>query len=294
MKLRISAALIVALCTSTCVEAQVAKSGLKTSKRAVQETVAPSKSNVGPTDLKDVPDVTLRVHQTAGDLTWGYTPDEQTWHAAIHELVDRKGNVKRRYLHVVGTSNGEGLNVRAVNHPGQKTEYLRVQIDVNGDNEPDGAPFDFPEFTISEIDDIRIFGLAGDDSIRNQTSVPDFLFGGLGDDRLLGGDGPSMLFGQDGWDTLFGGAGDDLLFGDAGNDNLAGESGSDELFGGPGEDNLTGSVPPDDDVPTLDDGATDYLNGGSGGDDFYRSSNEDEFLDFSAGEGDLELNELDY
>lgn len=293
MKLRISAALILALSTSICVNAQVTGSGLKSSRSAIQKTTAPTKSNAGPKDLKDVPAITLRVHQAARDLTWGSTPDDQTWHAAIHELVDRQGNVTRRYLHVVGTSNGEGLNVRAVNHPSQKTEYLRAEIDVNDDNEPDGAPFDFPDFTVSEIDDIRIFGLAGDDRLRNQTSVPDFLFGGLGDDRLLGGDGPSILFGQDGWDTLLGGAGDDLLFGDAGADNLAGESGSDELFGGPGDDNLTGSVSPGEDVLTLDDGATDYLSGGSGGDDFYRSSNEDEFVDFNAGEGDLELDEQD-
>lgn len=289
MKLRISAGLILVLCTSNCVKAQVADFGLKSSRSAVQKTAAPAKSNVGPTDFKDVPDVMLRVHQAAGDLTWGYTPNEQTWHAAIHQLFDRQGNVTRTYLHVVGTSNDEGLNVRAVNHPGQKTEYLRVQIDVDGDNEPDGAAFDFPDFTISEIDDIRMFGLAGDDSLRNQTSVPDFLFGGLGDDRLYGGDGPSMLFGQDGRDRLLGGAGDDLLFGDDGNDDLAGELGSDELFGGPGDDNLTGSVVPDDDVPSLDDGSTDYLTGGSGGDDFYRSSNEDELLDFDSGEGDVEL-----
>ncbi|MEE2641336.1 MAG: calcium-binding protein [Planctomycetota bacterium] len=226
----------------------------------------------------------LRMQSGSGDLTWGEVPNDLMWNARIHELVNSRGRVLRRYLHVEGTSEGEGLQVRALRDPVTGREFLVAELDENGDAVADQV-IEFPEFEVSAIDDIRIFGLGGNDRIRNLTSVPDFLFGGLGEDTLIGGEGPSGLFGQQGDDNVFGEGGNDLVFGEEGNDNLGGGAGQDVVVGGPGNDLVSGNWDFDwNGHASFDDGFPDMLTGGSGNDIFWVSSDEDQVTEFGLGD----------
>lgn len=76
----------------------------------------------------------------------------------------------------------------------------------------------------------------------------DVIRGGAGNDTIVAGNAA---------DEIFGDAGDDVLHGGDGNDRLRGGHGVDKLFGGPGHDGLFGGV---------EDGAQDFLVGGSGAD----------------------------
>ena len=71
---------------------------------------------------------------------------------------------------------------------------------------------------------IVVYGGAGDDdiSVANGVTIPAWLYGEAGNDRLRGGEGA---------DVLVGGPGDDLLVGDNGRDLLIGGTGADRLVG---------------------------------------------------------------
>jgi hypothetical protein len=78
------------------------------------------------------------------------------------------------------------------------------------------------------------YGGAGDDDIQVAGSItlPAWLFGGDGNDRLKGGNGNNVLEGGVGDDLLVGGGGRDLLIGGGGADRLIGNGGDDILIGG--------------------------------------------------------------
>ncbi len=79
-----------------------------------------------------------------------------------------------------------------------------------------------------------VHGLAGNDDIQvtGNTSLPMWLYGDDGDDRLKGGAGNDVLMGGDGDDLLAGGSGRDLLVGGSGADRLVGDAGDDILIAG--------------------------------------------------------------
>jgi Bacterial Ig-like domain (group 3)/RTX calcium-binding nonapeptide repeat (4 copies)/NHL repeat len=81
---------------------------------------------------------------------------------------------------------------------------------------------------------IVVFGLAGNDDIKvnDEVTVPAWLYGGDGNDRLKGGSGPSLLLGGSGDDLLAGGSNRDILIGGDGADHLVGNGGDDLLIGG--------------------------------------------------------------
>jgi Ca2+-binding RTX toxin-like protein len=90
---------------------------------------------------------------------------------------------------------------------------------------------------------------AGGESVRDNATLPDTVYGGAGNDVLsllagndvgYGGAGNDTLFGGLGNDSLVGNEGSDSLLGEAGNDTLAGYDGADLLEGGDGNDVLTG------------------------------------------------------
>src|SRR6185295_10468238 len=85
------------------------------------------------------------------------------------------------------------------------------------------------------IDRISVEGLAGNDTITvdPDITIPAWLFGAAGDDRLKGGSGNNVLIGGSGDDLLVGGAGRDLLFGGVGADKLVGDAADDILIAGP-------------------------------------------------------------
>jgi Ca2+-binding RTX toxin-like protein len=78
------------------------------------------------------------------------------------------------------------------------------------------------------------YGGAGDDDIQvaGGISLPAWLYGGDGNDRLKGGDGNNVLVGGAGDDLLVGGSGRDLLIGGTGADRMIGNGGDDILIGG--------------------------------------------------------------
>jgi Ca2+-binding RTX toxin-like protein len=79
-----------------------------------------------------------------------------------------------------------------------------------------------------------VYGLGGDDDVQvaGSITVPLWLFGGDGDDRLKGGDGANVLVGGDGDDLVVGGKGRNLLIGGKGKDRIVGGSGDDILIAG--------------------------------------------------------------
>ena len=79
-----------------------------------------------------------------------------------------------------------------------------------------------------------VYAQAGNDDVKmdDGSTIPAWLFGGDGNDKLKGGAGH---------DVLLGGAGDDLLSGNAGRDLLIGGTGADHIVGNAGDDVLTGS-----------------------------------------------------
>jgi Ca2+-binding RTX toxin-like protein len=110
------------------------------------------------------------------------------------------------------------------------------------------------EFDASQVNQILVSGLDGDDTIFNDTALPSMLLGGAGNDKLLGGsgndsisggDGKDKLFGRDGRDSLSGNAGNDTCEGGLGADRVAGNGGRDYLYGNGGNDRLYGGAQPD-------------------------------------------------
>src|SRR5262249_36933679 len=78
-------------------------------------------------------------------------------------------------------------------------------------------------------------GQAGNDDIKvdGGITLPAWLFGGAGNDRLQAGGGPSVLVGGAGDDHLYGGKGRAVMIGGLGADQFAGNNGSDMLVAGP-------------------------------------------------------------
>jgi Ca2+-binding RTX toxin-like protein len=93
---------------------------------------------------------------------------------------------------------------------------------------------------------IIVYGYGGNDdiTIAGGISLPSFLYGGDGNDRLKGGGGSNVLIGGDGDDLLVGGNSRDFLIGGNGSDRLVGNASDDILLG----DNLSFT----DDLTTLD------------------------------------------
>lgn len=125
----------------------------------------------------------------------------------------------------------------------------------------------------SNIDAIKIYGYAGDDTISIATSVRgSSVDGGQGNDTLRGGSGDDSLYGGTGRDLLIGNAGDDRMSGGKGNDTLRGGIGNDRLFGQEGSDLLLGEANSD----RLDGGPSrDTLNGAGGTDTVVNGDAED-------------------
>jgi Ca2+-binding RTX toxin-like protein len=88
--------------------------------------------------------------------------------------------------------------------------------------------------TFSPTGSVTVFAQAGDDDVQvgGGVSLPTWLFGGGGNDRLKGGAGHDVLLGGDGDDLLVGGQGRDLLFAGIGTDRIVGNADDDMLVAG--------------------------------------------------------------
>jgi hypothetical protein len=173
---------------------------------------------------------------------------------------------------------------------------------------------DLPRGTFRPTGRLIAYGGAGDDNIEvaGGVTLPAWLYGGSGNDRLKGGGGNSVLLGGRGNDQLLGGRGQNLLIGGLGTDMLNAGSGDDLLVAGTtafdaneaaldaimaewtsGRDYATrvanlsgaGSGPRNNsnyfltasslDATVFDDGTLDVLNGGSGMDWFFANLAQD-------------------
>jgi PKD repeat protein len=81
---------------------------------------------------------------------------------------------------------------------------------------------------------LYVYAQAGDDHVQvaGSITVPVWLYGGAGNDRLKGGAGDDVLLGEAGDDLLVGGAGRDILIGGVGADRIVGNEGDDILIAG--------------------------------------------------------------
>src|SRR5439155_2112655 len=121
-------------------------------------------------------------------------------------------------ISVVGTAGNDTIVVRPQGDTGD------VTVTLNG----------VALGTFHPTSRIIVHGAAGDDNIQvaGSISLPAWLFGGDGNDRLKGGSGPNVLVGGPGEDLLVGGGGRDLLIGGAGADRIIGNGGEDIVISG--------------------------------------------------------------
>jgi Ca2+-binding RTX toxin-like protein len=80
------------------------------------------------------------------------------------------------------------------------------------------------------LDNVGLYGTAGNDTLSGADSYPNRLYGYGGNDFLAGGSQADALDGGAGGDILYGGAGNDTLDGGADNDTLSGDAGNDTYF----------------------------------------------------------------
>ncbi len=97
-------------------------------------------------------------------------------------------------------------------------------------------------FAASLVDAIAVKAGAGNDRVSNLTSLPSYLEGSDGKDRLIGGTGNDSIYGDGSPDYLDGGLGDDQIVGSGGGDFIQGGAGNDKIYGGSGDDIINGGA----------------------------------------------------
>jgi Ca2+-binding RTX toxin-like protein len=109
--------------------------------------------------------------------------------------------------------------------PGQATDLL---VTLNGVSQEVLAPAG------TSFSRVVVYAGPGNDdvTVAGSITLPAWLYGGDGNDRLKGGNGPNVLVGGAGDDLLVGGSGRDLLIGGTGADRMIGNGGDDILIGG--------------------------------------------------------------
>ena len=129
---------------------------------------------------------------------------------------------------------------------GDDSISIRVEDDLLDGNDSDAQ---YVTVRINELDEVRqkirgnfalpvsrvvVFAQAGNDDVKtdDNTSIPAWLYGGHGNDRLKGGAGHDVLLGGVGDDFLAGSEGRDLLIGGTGADRIVGNAGDDILIAG--------------------------------------------------------------
>jgi len=159
---------------------------------------------------------TFRLRVTdAGGLTGTATTTVQVVVAAL--LTDPCDTTKQA-LFVGGTTGRDVFVVSPVGTTG--TVEVRIDGVLVGTYSPTGR--------------LVVYAQAGDDdvTVAGSITLPAWLYGGDGDDRLKGGGGHDVLLGEAGDDLLVGGGGRDFLIGGTGADRLVGNADDDILIAG--------------------------------------------------------------
>lgn len=120
-------------------------------------------------------------------------------------------------LLIVGTDGDDKIVV----NPGGGSSEMNVTINGEGKS-------------FVGVTEIVIYAYDGNDDVQvaGGISLPTWVYGGDGDDRLKGGAGNDVLLGGDGDDLIVGGDGRDLLIGGLGADRLVGNAADDILIEG--------------------------------------------------------------
>ncbi len=159
--------------------------------------------------------VTVTVLDDAGG-TGSFQRTVDVW--VVNSQVDAFDPTKT----VLAVGGSLGNDTIVINKGANMGQYT---VSVNGVSQgtfaaPPGAPFSR----------LVAFGQAGDDTIQVASTItlPAWLYGAAGKDKLTGGAGADVLVGGDGNDSLIGGNGRDLLIGGLGADTLTGSGDTSE------------------------------------------------------------------
>jgi hypothetical protein len=167
---------------------------------------------------------------------------------------------------ITGSSLNDVATVSVVN------KQVQVSLISYGTQPPYLANFsDLKSYAVGSVKEIVFYGLDGNDTFTNNTSIKSYADGGYGDDVLNGGSGDDFLIGNYGNDTLYGNDGNDTLWGSGGNDKLYGGNGCDVLEGHGGNDVLYGGA------------GNDTLYGGSGNDQLFGDAGNDVIVSIGGG-----------
>lgn len=174
----------------------------------------------------------------------------------------------------------------------KKSDVIQVDIPVAGQLAVDVNGVQ-SLFDLSTVNELRIFGLKGDDQITVDDAVliDTWISGAQGKDHIIGGGGNDEIHGDNGNDEIHGGAGNDAIFGDNGNDALYGDDGDDVIHGDNGKDAAQGGIGED---TIHGDNGNDELDGGEGNDNLYGDNgndsldgeDDDDYLDGGNGKDD--------
>jgi Ca2+-binding RTX toxin-like protein len=208
-----------------------------------------------------------------------------------NRLVPATIAMANNILAVEGTNGADQLQLQVTGVSGSRSEQM---VTVSDGGHTMGM------FPLGELKRIEIRGLAGDDkiSVTGALRVPTIIDGGDGNDSIAGGDTGAIILGRSGNDSLSGGAGRDVLIGGQGADIVKGGGGDDIVIGDATQadddtnalfnilekwnsslsyDERVKALRPNPeimrpnrvpDLTLIDDGATDFLEGGSGQDWF--------------------------
>ena len=174
---------------------------------------------------------------------------------------------------VHGSSGNDEVSVYQTSSGG--TDYVVVNLHL-----ADGST-QTTRGKLTSVPRIKFYGFDGADRFENLTSVPSYVEGGAGSDRIKGGSGDDVIYGGSEVDYIYGKLGDDeihggsetdYLYGGAGVDEVHGNAGDDYIYGGGNGDTLYGDMGQD---TIYGYGGADVIYGGADGDTIYGGAAED-------------------
>ena len=200
--------------------------------RGNETGVNPTFSAVG---MNSVGPITVSLNVTDnGGLTSTMTA---TVHVALASLMDDPLEPGKKILAVGGSTGDDTIRIRVDekdNHDhhdddDHDAQYIKISI-----NQHDVACEKIRGTYALPVSRIVVFAQAGNDDVKaDETStIPAWLYGGDGNDRLKGGAGHDVLLGEGGDDLLSGSGGRDLMIGGKGADRIIGNAGDDILIAG--------------------------------------------------------------
>ncbi|MCA9197870.1 MAG: VCBS domain-containing protein, partial [Planctomycetales bacterium] len=168
--------------------------------------------------------ITVTVDDGNGDV------DIQTTSAATQGVGMVDG-----VLYIIGTDGRDHVNLRF----NERNDELKVDVKLDQGSGPNIND----TFDIHAVEQVVAYLFGGDDHYNGDgkggngesdaaAEIPQFVFGGDGNDHLFGGNGSDVLSGGAGADDLFGRSGSDILVGGLGRDNVKGGADDDLLIGG--------------------------------------------------------------